>query len=265
MKFKDNNRPLILLTNDDGTNVPGIKALIELARPLGNVIAIAPDEGRSGMSHAITIKYPLLITRLREEEGFVFYSCSGTPGDCVKLALDKLADRQPDLILSGINHGSNTSISVVYSGTMAAAIEGGIHGIPSIGLSVVDHSPHAELSSAVVFGKKIIANTLQNGLPDGVCLNVNFPPVDSARIKGVKVCRQTRGLWKEEFDHRVDPLKRDYYWLTGYFDNHEPDAEDTDEWAIKNEYVSVVPVKVDFSAHHVMDKLASVYEEKIKV
>lgn len=263
--MKENNRPLILVTNDDGANVPGIRNLIEIVKPLGDVVAIAPDEGRSGMSHAITIKYPLRIALLREEDNFIFYTCSGTPADCVKLALDRLVERKPDLLVSGINHGSNTSISIVYSGTMAAAIEGGIHGIPSLGLSVVDHSPHPEFSAAVTFGEKIIRNTLSQGLPNGVCLNVNFPAEKASEIKGVKVCRQTKGFWKEEFEHRVDPLKRDYFWLKGYFENHEPDASDTDQWAIKNNYVSVVPVNVDFSAVHAMEKIAAVYEKRIKV
>lgn len=257
--MKNNNKPLILVTNDDGVNAPGIKVLIEMARKFGDVVAIAPDEGRSGMSHAITIKYPLRVNKIREEEGFTFYSCNGTPADCVKLALNHLLDRKPDMLLSGINHGSNSSISVVYSGTMAAAIEGGLHGIPSIGLSITDFSSNPDFSACKLYGNKIIKKTILTGMPEGVCLNVNFPgfPVDD--IRGIKICRQARGLWIEEFDKRIDPRRREYFWLTGYFENYEPDAEDTDEWALKNKFVSIVPVKIDFSDLNAMEKLKSEY------
>lgn len=256
---KDNNRPLILVTNDDGINAPGLKTLIEIAKKFGDVFAIAPDEGRSGMSHAITIKYPLRIKKIREEEGLVFYSCSGTPADCVKIAINQIMDRKPDLLLSGINHGSNSSISVVYSGTMGAAIEGGLHAIPAIGLSNIDYSSKPDFSASILYGEIIIKNTMLEGLPAGICLNVNFPKVSASEVKGIKVCRQARGLWVEEFDKRTDPHKREYYWLTGYFENYEPDAEDTDEWALKNNYVSVVPVNIDFSDLKAVEKLKSSY------
>ena len=255
----NNNKPLILVTNDDGINSPGIKTLIEMARKFGDVIAIAPDEGRSGMSHAITIKYPLRINKVRDEDNFVLYSCSGYPADCVKLGINQILDRKPDLLLSGINHGSNSSISVVYSGTMAAAIEGGLHGIPSIGLSITDYSSRPDFATSIFYGEIIIKNTLINGLPDGVCLNVNFPKVYSDDIKGIKICRQARGVWIEEFDKRSDPHRREYFWLTGYFKNYESDAEDTDEWALKNKYVSVVPVRTDFSEINAMSKLKTEY------
>ncbi len=256
---KSNNKPLILVTNDDGIYAPGLKTLIEIAGKLGDVIAIAPDEGRSGMSHAITIKYPLRIKKLREEDGLQFYSCSGTPADCVKIAINQIMDRKPDLLLSGINHGSNSSISVVYSGTMAAAIEGGLHAVPSVGLSVTDYSSKPDFSGAVLYGERIIKQTILEGLPPGVCLNVNFPKLSAGEIRGIRICRQARGLWIEEFDKRTDPHHRDYYWLTGYFENYEPDAEDTDEWALKNKYVSVVPVRIDFSDLNAMEKLRSEY------
>jgi len=255
----ENNRPLILVTNDDGIHAPGLKALIEMARNLGDVIAIAPDEGRSGMSHAITIKYPLRIKQLREEEGLAFYSCSGTPADCVKIAINQILGRKPDLLLSGINHGSNSSISVVYSGTMAAAIEGGLHAVPSIGLSITDYSSKPDFSGAILYGERIIKQTMIDGLPQGTCLNVNFPRLPADRIRGIKICRQARGLWIEEFDKRIDPHHRDYFWLTGYFENYEPDAEDTDEWALKNNYVSVVPVRIDFSDLNALEKLRTSY------
>ncbi len=255
----NNNKPLILVTNDDGINSPGIKTLNELARKFGDVVVIAPDEGRSGMSHAITIKYPLRVNKIRDEGSFVMYSCSGNPADCVKLGINQILDRKPDIILSGINHGSNSSISVVYSGTMAAAIEGGLHGIPSIGLSLTDFSSRPDFATSVLYGEIIIKNTLLNGLPDGVCLNVNFPKLPPDDIKGIKICRQARGVWIEEFDKRTDPHRREYFWLTGYFKNYESDAEDTDEWALKNQYVSVVPVRTDFSEITAMAKLKSEY------
>lgn len=256
---KNQDRPLILVTNDDGIHAPGLKALTEMARRLGEVLVIAPDEGRSGMSHAITIKYPLRLNQVHKEEGLVMYSCSGHPADCVKLGINQVLDRKPDMLVSGINHGSNSSISVVYSGTMAAAIEGGLHGIPSVGLSISDFSSRPDFSACQHYGMQILENTLQEGLPDGVCLNVNFPKLPMEEIRDIKICRQARGLWIEEFDKRVDPHRREYFWLTGYFDNYEPDDQETDEWALKNNYISIVPVRVDFSDISAMEKLKSVY------
>jgi 5'-nucleotidase len=256
---KNQDKPLILVTNDDGIHAPGLKALTEMARKLGEVVVIAPDEGRSGMSHAITIKYPLRLNQVHKEKGLVMYSCSGQPADCVKLGINQVLDRKPDLLVSGINHGSNSSISVVYSGTMAAAIEGGLHGIPSVGLSISDFSSRPDFSACQHYGMQILENTLQEGLPDGVCLNVNFPKLPREEIRDIKICRQARGLWIEEFDKRVDPHRREYFWLTGYFDNYEPDDQETDEWALKNNYISIVPVRVDFSDISAMEKLKSVY------
>jgi 5'-nucleotidase len=252
-------KPLILVTNDDGIHAPGLKALIEVAREIGEVVVVAPDEGRSGMSHAITIKYPLRLNKISQEEDIVIYSCSGHPADCVKLAVNQVLERKPDLLVSGINHGSNSSISVVYSGTMAAAVEGGLHGIPSIGFSITDFSSRPDFSACKFYGRKIIKKTLDEGLPAGVCLNVNFPKLPGEDIRGIKICRQARGLWIEEFDKRTDPHRREYFWLTGYFDNYEPDDEETDEWALKNNYISVVPVRVDFSDLKAMDELKSIY------
>ncbi len=259
----NNNNPLILVTNDDGIHAPGLERLIEMAGKIGKVVAVAPDQGRSGMSHAITIRYPLRIKKISEEKDCSLYACSGTPADCVKIAINQILDHKPDIVLSGINHGSNSSISVLYSGTMAAALEGGLHGVPSIGLSVTDHSSRPDFSASVLYGEKIIKNTLLNGLPEGVCLNVNFPKLPVEQIRGIKICRQARGIWIEEFDKRIDPQSREYFWLTGYFDNYEPDAEDTDEWALKNHYVSVVPIRIDFSDLNAMDKLTSAYAKAI--
>jgi len=236
-------RPLILITNDDGAHAGGLKALIEIASEFGEVVVVAPEESQSGMSHAITMKQPIRIKQWKEN----FFICSGTPVDCVKLALNQLLDRKPDLLLSGINHGSNASVSIIYSGTMAAAIEGGVNGIHSVGFSLLDYAPDADFKPGKKFVRKVINEVIQNGIPPEICLNVNIPALPEPQIKGIKICRQTRGCWQEEFDKRTDPFNRDYYWLTGYFKNNEPAATDTDEWALKENYISIVPIRVDFT------------------
>jgi len=239
---------LILIANDDGVKAKGLKSLIRVAREFGDVIATVPSEPMSGMSHAITIKTPLRVKKEHEEAGLSIYSCQGTPVDCVKLAMNKLAARKPDLLLSGINHGSNASSGVVYSGTMAAAMEGCINLIPSAGISLLDFSPDADFSASEKVTARIIANMMEPGLPEGVCLNVNIPAVPFNELKGMRICRQTKGCWKEEFVRRVDPHNGEYFWLTGSYLNLEEDAEDTDEYALKMNYVSVVPVRVDLTS-----------------
>jgi 5'-nucleotidase len=246
---------LFLVTNDDGIRARGLDALIEVVRPYGKVFVIAPEEGQSGMSHAITVKFPIRIRKVHEEKGLIKYSSNGTPVDCVKLALNKLLDRKPDMILSGINHGSNSSASVLYSGTMAAAIEGCINGIPSIGFSLLDYSPDANFASIIKYVERIVRQSLEKGIPGETCLNVNIPVNTYQKIKGIRVCRQNKGMWKEEFDHRTDPQNRDYFWLTGEFRNLEPEAPDTDEWALRNNYVSIVPVHVDLTAYRAIGEL----------
>jgi 5'-nucleotidase len=242
-------RPLILVTNDDGIHAGGLKALIEVVRPIADVVVIAPEDGQSGMSHAITIKVPLRLNKLNDEPGYKVYTCSGTPSDCVKLAFNQVVDSDPDLVISGINHGSNASASVIYSGTMAAAIEGCLYGIPAIGFSYLDYSPTADFSSIKKYVAQIIGETLTSGLPKWVCLNVNIPQNHTREIKGMRICRQTKGMWREEFEKRVDPANREYYWLTGEFQNLEPEANDTDEWALSNGYVAIVPVSIDMTAY----------------
>ena len=248
---------LILVCNDDGIHARGLESLVDVVRPLGRVLVVAPMEGQSGMSHAITIKVPLRLHRVRQdhEEQVEWYVCNGTPVDCVKLALNRLVDRKPDLLVSGINHGGNASASIVYSGTMAAAMEGCINGIPSIGLSLLDISRDADFSTARLFSRSIIRACLAEPLPEGICLNVNIPAKPLDMICGIRICRQTRGLWKEEFDKRTDPNSHDYYWLTGEFHNLEPDADDTDEWALSNHYVSVVPVKTDLTSYETINQI----------
>ena len=248
-------RPLILISNDDGITAPGIKALVEAMKPLGDLVVIAPDSPQSGMGHAITITRPL---RLHKSNVFgddvLAYQCSGTPADCVKLALDKVVDRKPDLLVSGINHGSNASINVLYSGTMSAAVEGAIDGLNAIGFSLCDYSFEANFEPCKSFVRKIAKNVLKQGLPNDTLLNVNIPNVSETDLKGVKVCRQAKAKWVEEFDERRDPNGRKYFWLTGQFSLLDHD-EQTDEWALKNDYISIVPVQFDLTAYKAIDKL----------
>jgi len=245
----------ILITNDDGVNASGIQVLIELIKPFGNVVVVAPDKGQSAMSHAITLSSPLFVKKIKQEEGLSVYSCNGTSVDCVKLALNDLLDSKPDFLFSGINHGSNSSISIIYSGTMGAALEGSIHGVTSIGLSVLDYSENPDFDIARKYIPKIFSSLLNYRRDSGLCLNINFPDINVNDVNGVKICRQAKSAWVEEFDKRVDPHGREYYWLTGKFNNYEPEAVDTDDWALQNNYVSVVPVNVDFTAHDTIDKI----------
>jgi 5'-nucleotidase len=254
----DSKRPLILIANDDGYRAGGLQALIESVRDLGDLLVVSPNEGQSGMSHAITAKVPLRIEKYLETPGLTIYTCNGTPVDCVKIALNKLVHRHPDLLLTGINHGANSSVSVLYSGTMAAAIEGCMYNIPAIGFSLSDHSNNADFNPYLPFVKNIAETVLKNGLPKGTCLNVNIPKIPVSDVKGISVCRQAKGYWCEEFDHRIDPGNKEYYWLTGDFFNEEPRAEDTDEWALKNNYISVVPTQIDMTCYKSMEKIKKI-------
>lgn len=252
-------KPLILVTNDDGISAPGILHLSGIAKQFGDVLVIAPDKPQSGMGHAITINSTLRIQKTNYHGNTIAeYSCTGTPVDCVKMAVNKLLPRKPDLVLSGINHGSNSSINVIYSGTMSAAIEGSLEGTPSIGFSLEDYDINADFSATTPYIEKIIASSLANEMPQGVCLNVNFPKLKSDEINGLKICRQAKANWVEEFDERQDPYGRSYYWLTGKFVNFEPEATDTDVWALKNGYVSVVPVMHDLTAHNYINHLRNI-------
>lgn len=243
-------RPVILVTNDDGVSAPGIRALIEVMSEIGDVVVVAPDKPQSAMGHAITINSTLYLNKIsKDTDTITEYSCSGTPVDCVKLAVNEILKRKPDLCVSGINHGSNSSINVIYSGTMSAAVEAGIEGIPAIGFSLLDYDWNADFEAIKSFVKKISLEVLENGLPEGVILNVNFPKLKEKDIKGIKICRQAKALWVEKFDKRKTPQGKDYYWLAGEFVN-EDKGEDTDEWALDNGYISVVPVQFDLTAYH---------------
>lgn len=246
-------KPLILITNDDGITAPGIRALIEVMKDLGDLIVVAPDSPQSGTGHAITVNNTLYINKIANDR-FSEYSCSGTPVDCVKIAVHEILGRKPDLCVSGINHGSNSSINVIYSGTMSAAVEAGIEGIPAIGFSLLDYNWEADFEAAKPFVRKITQEVLRNGLPEGVVLNVNFPKLPEKQIKGIKIGRQANALWEEKFEKRQTPMGKDYYWLTGEFVNKDK-GEDTDEWALANGYVSVVPVQFDLTAHHAIQTL----------
>ena len=248
-------RPLILVTNDDGINAPGIRTLISIMKDIGDIVVVAPDSPQSGMGHAITINSTLHSSKITPKDSEIIeYSCSGTPADCVKLAINELMPRKPDLCVSGINHGSNSSINVIYSGTMSAAIEAGIEGVPAIGFSLLNYSWNADFNQSKDFIRRIVINALNNKIPKGVVLNVNIPSIKKSDIKGVKICRQAKAYWVEEFDKRKNPLGQEYYWLTGKFVNKDQ-GEDTDEWALKNNYISIVPVEFDLTAHHAIQGL----------
>lgn len=251
----DKDDKLILLTNDDGLYAAGLKTLLEVMEEFGKIILISTTESMSGMSQALTVKTPLRVKLLEENGKHRIYACNGTPTDSIKLAINQLLERMPDWIVSGINHGSNASASVLYSGTMAAAIEGCLYGINSVGFSLNNFSPTADFSVCKKYIRIVMKKLASEPLPQGICLNVNIPAADKNEIKGIKICRQAKGNWKEEFEKRKDPMGKTYYWLTGTFQNHEPEAIDTDEWAISHNYVSVVPVSVDMTAHSYINKL----------
>jgi 5'-nucleotidase len=248
-------KPLILVTNDDSITAPGIRALIEVMSEIGTVIVVAPDSPQSAMGHAITINNTLQINKIsKDNDGILEYSCSGTPVDCVKIAVNEILKQKPDLCVSGINHGSNSSINVIYSGTMSAAVEAGIEGIPAIGFSLLDYNWNANFEEIKSFVKQITMEVLTNKLPEGVVLNVNIPKLSKNDIKGIKICRQAKAIWEERFDKRQTPMGKDYYWLSGEFVNLDK-GEDTDEWALANGYISIVPVQYDLTAHHAIQTL----------
>lgn len=254
MVLEKNDR-LILLTNDDGLYAAGLKTLLEVLEEFGKVVLISTTESMSGMSQALTVKTPLRVKLLEENEKHRIYACNGTPTDCVKLAINQLLERMPDFVASGINHGANASVSVLYSGTMAAALEGCLYGVTSVGFSLNNFSPTADFSGCSKYIRIVMEQLVKEALPKGICLNVNIPSKIPGEIKGIRICRQARGNWKEEFEKRKDPMGKTYYWLTGVFQNHEPEAEDTDEWALANNYVSLVPVTVDMTAHSYLGEL----------
>ena len=252
--------PVILVTNDDGISAPGIRNLVEAVKDLGKVVVVAPDKPQSGMGHAITIGNPLRLHPMHHLfEGVEAWQCSGTPVDCVKLAVDKVLRRKPDLCLSGINHGANHSINVIYSGTMSAAVEAAIESIPSIGFSLLDYSVEADFSPARKYVRIIVENILKDPMDKHLILNVNFPAVPANLIKGMKICRQAYAKYEEDFIERNDPNSKKYYWLTGKFVNFDK-RRDTDVWALEHNYVSVVPVQFDMTNYVLKSKLEKTWK-----
>jgi 5'-nucleotidase len=239
-------RPIILITNDDGITSPGIRALVEAVADLGQVVVVAPDSPQSGMGHAITIGDPLRLNKVEVFDGIDSWQCSGTPADCVKLGRDKILHRKPDICLSGINHGANHSINVIYSGTMSAAMEAAIENVPSIGLSLLDFKFDADFTVAKQVARELTIRMLATKMPDHILLNVNIPVTTPDKFKGMKICRQAYARWAEEFDHRKDPRGKDYYWMTGKFINMDK-KPGSDVEALKDGYASVVPILIDFT------------------
>lgn len=253
-KTKGKEKPVILITNDDGVTAPGIRHLIESVKDLGKIVVVAPDKPQSGMGHAITIGSPLRLHKQQGPEDIEIYSCTGTPVDCVKLAVDKVLQRKPDLCLSGINHGANHSINVIYSGTMSAAVEAAIESIPSVGFSLLDYSIEADFNGAKKYARIIVEKLLKQKLEKHQVLNVNIPAVPEQYIKGIKICRQAYAKYVEDFIERNDPSGHRYYWLTGDFVNFDK-GKDTDVWALAHNYVSVVPVQFDLTNYQLKTKL----------
>jgi 5'-nucleotidase len=252
-------KPLILVTNDDGVTAKGINCLVEVAKKFGDVIVVAPDKPQSAMGHAITINSILYVKEISVVGNVTTLSTSGTPVDCVKLAVNEIMDRKPDLVLSGINHGSNASINVIYSGTMSAAVEAALEGIPAIGFSLLDYDHDADFTASQHFAELIIPHVIENGIPKGVCLNVNIPKLPVKDIKGIKICHQANANWEEKFDKRTNPHGQTYYWLTGDFVNYEV-GEETDLWALDNGYVSIVPTQFDMTAHKSINDMTKLFD-----
>ena len=246
-------KPLILVTNDDGINAPGLRILIKLMHKIGDVFVVAPNKPRSGCSQSITINSIINCRQIKSKIlNIKEYECSGTPADCVKIAVNELMTRKPDLCVSGINHGSNSSINVLYSGTMSAAIESGVQGIPSIGFSLLNHSWSADFNPIIPFVEKIVKKSILNKFSPQTILNVNFP--SSKKINGIKICKQAKTHWNEKFIKRKSPMGERYYWLSGDF-IIEDNSEDSDEWALANGYVSIVPTHFDYTNYALINKL----------
>lgn len=249
----EKHKPLILISNDDGYSAKGINELAKTLAGLGEIVIMAPDGPRSGASAAITSEFPVRYYKVKEEEGLTIYKCTGTPVDCVKLALFELLPRCPDLIVGGINHGDNSAVNVHYSGTMGVVIEGCLKGVPSIGFSLCDHDAEADFNPMLPYVRKITEQVLAKGLPKGTCLNVNAPK--GSLLKGTKVCRQTDASWGNEWYRGQHPKGGEYFWLTGKFTNNEPDAEEADRWALEHDYVAITPIQIDMTAYALIDEL----------
>lgn len=256
--YMQTTRALILLSNDDGVTAKGLNELIGMLRPFGDLIVMAPDAGRSGAGMSLTSNVPVTFTLVRKEEGLTVCSCTGTPVDCVKLALEEVVPRKPDLVVGGINHGENAAVNAHYSGTMGIVFEGCLKGIPSMGLSLCDYAADADFSPCTPWVCRLTELLLEKGLPKGVCLNVNFPA--GASYRGLKVCRQDKGDWRQEWEKGVRKNGKAHYWLSGYYESEEPDSTDTDVWALRQQYVTVTPTQIDLTAYGAMAELSSWFE-----
>ena len=252
-------KPLILITNDDGVEARGIQTLCEVVMELGEVIVMAPGQNASGKSLSLTTERPLRVREVRHDDGIDVFACDGTPVDCLKLALEHFCPRRPDLVLSGINHGSNSSINILYSGTMGAVLEATTLGFPAIGFSLLHHSPNADFEPSRPFVRHLVSYVLNHGLPPDVSLNVNIPRLGTDQIKGIRLCRQSKAKWLDSFEKRTDPQGQPYWWLTGKFDCQNP-PEDSDEWALAHGYVSVVPIHTDFTNYPAITQLQSIQQ-----
>lgn len=246
-------RPYLLISNDDGVTAPGINFLIDTLRPIADLLVVAPDSPRSGFSHSITSSNPICYSVLREEEGLTVCSCTGTPTDCIKLALNIFTDRQPDLVIGGINHGDNSSVNAHYSGTMGVAAEGALQGYPAIAFSLCDHRADADFSPLAPYLIDFTFKAIAMGMPPFTCLNVNFPKCE--RFKGVRVCRMAHSRWEHELARRQHPYGGDYFWLVGNCHDFEPEAEDTDHWALAHDYIAVTPTNLDVTDYGLIDVL----------
>lgn len=254
-------KPLILISNDDGYEASGLHRLCDVAREFGDVVVVAPDRNASAKGLSLTTTRPLRVREIEHSEGIDIYSCDGTPVDCVKLGVEHFCPRQPDLVLSGINHGSNASINVIYSGTMGIALEAAVLGIGAVGFSLLSHSPKADFTAALPYVRRITSEVLTHGLPAGTALNVNIPCLGSEELRGIRICNQAPARWTDSYERRVDPIGRPYWWLTGKFVCPDP-PEGSDEWALRKGYVAVVPVKPDYTSYETIDRLNHMASEE---
>ena len=248
-------RPLLLISNDDGYQAKGIRQLVEMLSDYGDILVCAPDSARSGSSCCFSVTTPLTLTLEEKRPGVEIWSCNGTPTDCVKMALAELCPRKPDMVIGGINHGDNASVNTHYSGTMGVTLEGCMKYIPSVAFSLCDHRADADFEPLRLYIREITRRVLQDGLPLGVCLNVNFPLLGDPRTsyKGVRVCRMAKGTWSSEVTKCRHPRGYDYWWMVGHYRNDEPEAEDTDNWALNHGFVAITPTQIDVTAYSAMD------------
>ena len=251
----ENKRPLLLISNDDGYDAKGIRELVEMLSDFGDIIVCAPESARSGYSCAFSATEPLRLCLREQREGLEIWSCNGTPVDCVKMALAEIVPRKPDMVIGGINHGDNASVNVHYSGTMGVTLEGCMKYISSVAFSLCDHRADADFSPLRPLVRQITERILREPLPLGVCLNVNFPLVD--HYQGVRICRMAKGTWGGEVEKRHHPRGYDYWWMVGYYTNDEPDAEDTDNWALSHGYVAITPTQIDVTAYEAINLVKS--------